>query len=63
MKAYIYDVDTKEVVAVVDGTTNYEIEKAAEIYTGDDQYVLTYTPAFGTVNGLVITDDYEVINA
>jgi len=53
MKAYIYNVDTMEVRAVINGDTNEAIEEAADIFTATDNYALTYTPAFGMEGGLI----------
>ncbi len=61
MKLFIYNVETKEVVAIVNGETNEECEEKAFNYLGVDEYAGTYTPAFGTVDGLVESDDAEVI--
>ena len=59
IKAYIYNTDTMELVAVSVGETQAEAEEKASIYMGCDEYGVTYTPSFGAVGGLVRTTDYE----
>jgi len=56
MNAYIYSVDSMEVVAIIAGDTNKECEaKAEELnYMGVDEYGLAYSN-----NGLTTTDDTE----
>lgn len=64
MKAYIYNVDTREVVAEIKGDDNQSIEaKFDEIGYDTDLYGLTYSPAFGAIDGLVTDGDFEVIDA
>jgi hypothetical protein len=53
MKLHVYKVETLEVVEVFEGETNDECETAAAEYLGCDEYAATYTPAFGTVDGLI----------
>ena len=60
MKLYIYDEETREVVAVIDGDSNEACEGAANERFGDE-YLSTYSPAFGTVDGLIETEDTERI--
>jgi len=53
MKFYIYEIGTKEVVEIV------EVEDGSECPTDGleydwDEYAGTYTPAFGTVDGLIL---------
>jgi hypothetical protein len=63
MKAYIYNVDTRKVVAEIKGDDNQSIEaKFDEIGYDTDLYGLTYTPAFGSIDGLVTDGDFEVID-
>lgn len=65
MKAYVYNTESMEVVAVISGETNEQCElKAAEMgYMGVDEYGLTYSPAFGTSDGLIECDDAEEVQA
>jgi flagellar motor component MotA len=51
MKLFIYNQETREVVAIAEGETNKVCEEKAQIYTND--YSTTYSPAFGTVGGLI----------
>lgn len=50
MKAYVYNTESKKVVAIISGETCEQCEaKAAEMgFMGMDEYGLTYTPALGT---------------
>ena len=59
MKLYIYDLDTKKVIAVAEGNTNAECDDKAGAYTND--YGTTYTPALGTVDGLIENDDADIL--
>ena len=61
MKLSIYNTETKEVVAIVNGETDADCEDKAFNYLGVDEYAGTYSPAFGTVDGLIESDDVEVI--
>ncbi|ELO1828654.1 hypothetical protein QXB71_003933 [Vibrio cholerae] len=65
MKAYVYNTESKKVVAIISGETCEQCEaKAAEMgFMGMDEYGLTYTPAFGTVDGLIPCDDAEELQA
>ena len=65
MKAYVYNVETMEVVVAINGETNEQCEaKAAEMgYMGSDEYGLTYTPAFESNDGLVESDTDEEVQA
>jgi hypothetical protein len=63
MKAYIYNIETKKVIAEIKGNDNKSIEaKFDEIGYATDEYGLTYSPAFGTVDGLITDGDFEVID-
>lgn len=63
MKAYIYNVETREVIAEIKGDDNQSIEaKFDEIGYDTDLYGLTYTSAFGSVDGLVTDGDFDVID-
>ncbi len=63
MKGYIYNTDSFEVVAIITGDSNADVENAAEKmgYMGVDEYALTYTPAFGFQGGLIEIADPEII--
>ncbi|EKO3632393.1 hypothetical protein M3894_002923 [Vibrio metschnikovii] len=65
MKAYVYNTEPMEVVAVISGETNEQCEaKALELgYMGVDEYGLTYTPAFESEGGLVECHDAEEVQA
>jgi hypothetical protein len=54
MKLYVYDNETMEVMAIINGASNEECEtKANEAgYSGGDEIGWTYSPAFGCVDGL-----------
>lgn len=53
MKLYIYDTATNEIVAVATGEDHLECErKAASLRLPEDEYGWSYSPAFGTVDGL-----------
>ena len=63
MKAYIYNVDTNEVIVEIIGDDNQSIEaKFDELNYDLDQYGLTYSPAFGANDGLVTDGDFEVVD-
>jgi hypothetical protein len=51
MKAYIYEIESMEVFAVVEGESEDDIESAFDGHD-TDLYALTYSPAFGFVGGL-----------
>lgn len=54
MDLYIYDAETKEVVAIATGKNNEECEeKAADQFGDTDYYGWTYSPAFGFDGGLI----------
>ena len=58
MKMYVYETESKEVVAVVTGDSNDECErKATEANYDDDQFGWTYSPAFGFNDGLIDNRD------
>lgn len=60
MKLYIYDEESMEVVAIAEGDTNEECEGKAEGYI-ENGYAATYSPAFGSVDGLEENPDAEVL--
>ena len=63
MEFYAYDTETMEVLAIAHGETNEECEKKMTDagYLNGDEIGSTYSPAFGAVDGLVMTDYYEEI--
>lgn len=56
---YIYNLETNLVVATATGKTNEECESKAYAYEND--YGMTYTPAFGCTDGLVDDKEAEVL--
>ena len=60
MKAYVYNVETNEIVVVIEGENNDQCEaKAAELnYMGTDEYGLTYSD-----NELIRTEWTEEVAA
>lgn len=60
MRLYIYDEETMRVVAIATGSTNEECETKADSYI-QDGYYSTYSPAFGSVDGLIENPDAEEI--
>ena len=65
MKAYVYNVETMEVIVIVSGESNEECEaRINEMgYMGIDEYGITYTPAFDSVDGLIETKHTESVDA
>lgn len=62
MKAFIYNIDTKEVISQINGDDNQSIEaKFDEIGYDTDEVALTYSHAFGAADGLITDGDFEVI--
>ena len=57
MKGYIYDINNNNVVARISSENQTLIEKFIEENYDLDKYGLTYSPAFGTNDGLVETTD------
>ncbi len=52
MKLYIYDIETRRVIEVIEGDTNAQCEAKADAANYDtDTYAWTYSPAFGTQRG------------
>lgn len=54
MKLYVYDLDSKEIVAIAEGETSQECEDKAYAYTND--YGTTYSDF-----GLIENDDAEIL--
>ena len=61
MKLYIYDAESMEVVAIAEGNSNEECEDKAANYLGVDEYGATYSPAFGSVDGLIDNAAAEIL--
>jgi hypothetical protein len=63
MKLYIYNQESMEVVAIVNGESNDECERKAEDanYYPSDDIAWTYSPAFGFEGGLVENEEAEEI--
>lgn len=59
---YVYRLDTRTIVAMVTGPDNAACERAAGRWD-DNDYGGTYSPACGTVDGLIEADDAEQIEA
>jgi len=53
MKFYVYEVETNEIVDILEGENNEECErKFIEKNYDDEIYGATYSPAFGFADGL-----------
>ena len=59
MKLYIYDIDTKDVLWIIERDTNEECEAVAQPYA--NEYGSTYSPAFGHADGLIENQDAEIL--
>ena len=53
MIAYIYDIDSRHVLVAIKGDDNATIEAYSKKYE-DDKLGMTYSPAFGANDGLVM---------
>lgn len=61
---YAYSTETRRVLAVIRGTDNAAVERAYAARYGDsDSYGLTYSPAFGAVDGLIDSADAAQVDA
>ena len=61
-KLYIYNTDSREVVAIAKGIDEKECQALASEFYGDtDTYEATYSPAFGASDGLIETSDPELL--
>lgn len=59
---YIYNAESKILVACINGETNDACESvAADQYGDTDYFAWTYSPAFGANDGLIDSDDATVI--
>jgi hypothetical protein len=64
MTLYIYNTETNEVVAKIHGGDNPALEAMAAAGYGDtDRYGWTYSPALGTVDGLIDRSDAVELEA
>lgn len=63
MKLYVYNQESMEVVAIINGGSNEECEsKAGENgYYPSEDIAWTYSPAFGFDGGLIENEDAEEI--
>lgn len=63
MEAYIYNTDSREVVAVIVGQSNEQIEQYAARHwdVTDGEIGLTYSPAFELSGGLIMTTSAKTI--
>lgn len=50
---YVYDPDSRVVIAEFSGRSNAECESQAVDYSDTDCYAWTYTPAFDASDGLI----------
>jgi len=57
MIGYVYDIDTMELIATIEGQNERQIEAAFNYDT--DTRALSYTPAFGCNDGIVLTNEIE----
>lgn len=61
MEYYVYSAETNEHVATIVGDTDDACELAMENLYGINDYCGTYSPAFGTVDGLIENPNAERI--
>ncbi len=62
MKLYIYNTDSREVVAIANGADNKQCEALAAAHYGDtDTFGWSYEPAFGCNDGLIETSNPELL--
>ena len=63
MKLYAYNQESMEVVAIINGESNEECERKAEVNgcSPSDGIAWTYSPAFGMAGGLIESEDAEEI--
>jgi 7-keto-8-aminopelargonate synthetase-like enzyme len=60
---YVYDADTREVLAKITGEQGACERIATERFGDTDIFAATYTPAFGSSGGLIETEYCEEIEA
>ena len=60
---YVYDPDSRKVIAVISGDPRDCERVAADQYGDTDYYLTTYAPAFGSSDGLIDSGDAEEILA
>ena len=64
MKSYVYNTDTRKLIAVIEGKSTESIEaKYRADYRAIDEYGMTYSPAFGTNDGLDNDESAEEVEA
>lgn len=64
MKAlYVYSLEDNSHVATITGADNKTCEDKANDVYGSNDYGWTYSPAFGSSDGLTENDDAEAIEA
>jgi hypothetical protein len=64
MTMYVYDTDTREIVAEITGVDNSACEAVVADRFGDTDYFgATYSPAFGMTDGLIQCADRDRIEA
>jgi hypothetical protein len=64
MTLYIYNPDTRETVAAIHGDTEAACERVVKAFFSDPEYyAATYTPGFGSIDGLILTDNCQEIKA
>ena len=62
MIGYAYEIESRKLLATIEGKSNEVIERAYAARFGDaDDLGLTYTPAFGAASGLVDNSNAEHI--
>lgn len=52
MKLYVYEPESKRLVAVITATDSRRCEELAEERYSSEYFAKTYSPAFGTMDGL-----------
>jgi|688.fasta_scaffold01948_18 hypothetical protein len=60
---YIYSIETNEHVATITGSSNDDCEIVANERYGSNDYAWTYSPAFGSADGLRYIGDAVEIKA
>lgn len=62
MEAYVYKTENNIVIAKITGDDNQSIEAKYDECFDQDECGLTYSPAFGANEGLIIDGDFNVID-
>jgi len=60
---YVYSIETNEHIATITGSSNASCESVANEQYGSNDYGWTYSPAFGTGDGLRYIGDAVEIKA